>query len=342
MLKFLTKSTAGALILGSALIASPIHAADSSKRTVCVFDPVGNNGDIANLMKDFELTARAWGTPLTIKALTDEGVIANEFKAGKCDAAVITGLRAREFNRFSSSIEAVGAVESPKVMRKALTALMSLKQQKAQKVFRKGPYEVVGIMPGGSIYAFLRDRSWDSIDKIQGKKITVMEGDKASMEMVRDSGGTPVMATTTSFAGKFNNGSVDITFSPAAAYEPLELYRGLGNKGGIVDLVFSQLTIQMLIRWDRFPSDFGVKARSASLENFDRAFEFIDKATKNIDAKYWVRINPKDIPGYQEMMRQSRISLKEKGVYDGRMLRILKKIRCKENPTAAECSDNKE
>lgn len=335
------KFTAGALLLGTSVLATQ-SAQASEKNLVCVFDPVGNSGDVYSIMKDFQAKAGSWGASLELKAYTDEGIIVDEFKAGKCDAAVLTGLKSRDFNRFASTIEAVGATTDDDVLRSALETLMTLKPKAADKLLRNGPYEVAGIMPAGPIYAFLRDRSWDSLDKIQGKKITVMEGDSVSQSMVRQSGGTPVVATTTSFAGKFNNGSVDITFAPAAAYEPLEMYRGLGSKGGIVDLVFSQLTFQMLIRHERFPADFGVNARQTSLDNFDAAFEFIERATKTIDPKYWVKLNPKDVPGYAAMMRQSRIALRDKGVYDGKMLKLLRKIRCKKNPTDAECAENLE
>lgn len=335
------KFTAGALLLGtSALLSQSANAAE--KQLVCVFDPVGNSGDVFTLMKDFQSKSLGWGANLELKAYTDEGIIVDEFKAGKCDGAVLTGLRSRNFNRFASTIEAVGATTDNDVLRSALETVMGLKDKAAHKFLRNGPYEVAGIMPAGAIYAFLRDRKWDSLDKIQGKRITVMEGDSVSQSMVRESGGTPVVATTTSFAGKFNNGSVDITFAPAAAYEPLEMYRGLGKDGGIVDMVFSQLTFQFLIRHEKFPTDFGANSRQTSLENFDGAFEFIARATKTIDPKYWVRLNPKDKPGYAAMMRQSRIALRDKGVYDGTMLKILRKIRCKKNPTAAECAEKLE
>ena len=333
------KLTAGALLLGtSALVSQSVQA----KQLICVFDPVGNTGDVYNLMKDFQSKSLGWGAEIDLKAYTDEGIIVDEFKAGKCDGAVLTGLKSRNFNKFAATIEAVGATTDDAVLRTALETIMSLKPKTANKFLRNGPYEVAGIMPAGAIYAFLRDRKWDSLDKIQGKRITVMEGDSVSQSMVRQSGGTPVVATTTSFAGKFNNGSVDITFAPAAAYEPLEMYRGLGENGGVVDMVLSQLTFQFLIRHDKFPADFGANARQTSLDNFDGAFEFIDRATKTIDPKYWVKLNPKDKPGYAAMMRQSRIALRDKGVYDGKMLKILRKIRCKKNPTAAECAENLE
>jgi hypothetical protein len=334
------KMTAGALLVGTSALAS--QSAHAAKQLVCVFDPVGNSGDVFTLMKDFQAKSLGWGAEIALKAYTDEGIIVDELKAGKCDGAVLTGLKSRDFNKFASTIEAVGATTDDAVLRTALETVMSLKPKTANKFLRNGPYEVAGIMPAGAIYAFLRDRKWDSLDKIQGKRITVMEGDSVSQSMVRQSGGTPVVATTTSFAGKFNNGSVDITFAPAAAYEPLEMYRGLGEKGGVVDMVFSQLTFQFLIRHEKFPADFGSNARQTSLENFDGAFEFIDRATKTIDPKYWVKLNPKDKPGYAAMMRQSRIALRDKGVYDGKMLKILRKIRCKENPTAAECAENLE
>ena len=107
-------------------------------------------------------------------------------------------------------------------------------------------------------------------------------------------------------------------------------------------MVFSQLTLQMLIRWERFPADFGVNSRAPALDNFDDAFTFIEKATGTIDEKYWVRLDKNDLPGYANMMRESRISLRDKGVYDAKMLKLLRKIRCKQNPTNAECTEKLE
>lgn len=335
------KITAGALVLGATAFASSAAVA-ADKQRVCVFDPVGNSGDVYNIMKDFQARSLSWGANIDLVAYTDESVIVDEFKAGQCDGAVITGLKSRNFNRFAATMEAVGAITNYGDLRTTLETVMAMPEKTAQKYLRNGPYEVAGIMPAGAIYAFLRDRNWDSLDKIQGKKITVMEGDAVSQSMVRQSGGTPVVATTTSFAGKFNNGSVDVTFAPAAAYEPLELYRGLGDKGGVVDLIFSQLTFQMLIRWERFPADFAANARRTALESFDTAFDFIDSSTKKIDPKYWVKLDPNDIPGYMSMMRQSRIALRDKGVYDGKMLSLLRKIRCKKDPTNPECVEKLE
>ncbi len=44
-----------------------------------------------------------------------------------------------------------------------------------------------------------------------------------------------------------------------------------------------------------------------------------------------------DQPGYQKMMRESRIDLTKRGVYDKRMMKLLWQFRCKAAPKNFEC-----
>ena len=57
-----------------------------------------------------------------------------------------------------------------------------------------------------------------------------------------------VPADVGTFAGMFNNGSVDICAAPATAFKPLELEKGLGRSGGIARLPLAQMTFQMVGR----------------------------------------------------------------------------------------------
>jgi hypothetical protein len=325
---------AAALLLSSAVV--------QAEKVICVFDPVGAGGDITALMKDFQLKAAEWGADIKIKSLTDESIIVNELKAGKCAGALLTGINTRPFNRFAATVEAVGGTLGDQGMRNLLATLLSLPEKKAQKYFRNSFYEIAGIMPAGSIYAFMSDRELYELDKLQGKRIAVIDGDAVSQSIIKKIGGSPVVATTTSFAGKFNNGSVDMVFSPAVAYEPLELYRGLGEKGGITDYAFLQLTFQLIIRWDQFPEGFAAKARETTLLNFDSAFDFIERESKKIDPKYWVKVPKKNRDNYDSVLQSARITLRDEGVYNGTMLKIMRKLRCKEAPTRAECAENLE
>ena len=318
------------------------QADDVSKNTMCLFDPVGKGGDMYALLKDFRVQALGWGVDLELKAYDNEGVIIDSFKAGKCDAIAVTGMKMRAFNKFTSTAEAVGALPEYGDVKALFDALS---RPELAKYMRQGDYEVAAVMPVGNVYTFVRDRKWVEEglqDNFQGKKVSVFEGDSVSYEMIRSMGANPVMVNTTTFAGKFNNGVVDITFSPAVAYEPFELYKGLKPKGGIIRHPLIQLTIQMVIRHSRFPADFAAKARQAAYSKMAYAMQYVHLTEKRIPDEHWVEPLLREQGAMNEMMRQARLKLREEGVYDGNMLKLMRKIRCKRDPRHFECAEKAE
>ena len=68
----------------------------------------------------------------------------------------------------------------------------------------------------------------------------------------------------------------------------------------------------------------------------------IKSAEAQIDPKYWMHIPAADQAKYVVLLRESRIALTQDGIYDKKMMAVLKKIRCKNNPTDSECSQNLE
>jgi hypothetical protein len=129
-----------------------------------------------------------------------------------------------------------------------------------------------------------------------------------------------------------------VVIAPATAYRPLELYRGLGKNGGIVDYVLAQVSLQILIHSDRFPASFGQSSRQYNAGQFDSYYKSVKGYEAEIDPKYWIRITDKSRARYQEMSRLSRIDLVRDGIYDKKMMALLKRIRCQKNPELAECS----
>jgi len=307
----------------------------AASQVICVFDPAGRQGDAFAMMQDFKLTAARWGVAIELKAYTDERVVAEDFKAGQCDGAIITGLRGRQFNQFTGSIDSVGSIPTYEHMRSVIGLMSS---PKSAPLMVSGPYEVAGIVPLGAAYVFVRDRSINSIEKAAGKKIAVLEWDKSQAQMVQKLGAQPVASDITNFAGKFNNGQVDIIAAPAVVYKPFELYKGLGNGGAIYRFPLIQITANLIIRHDRFPAGFGQKCRDYIGTQLDRAFSIVKKTEADIDKKYWLEITPKDKENYTKIMREARIQLTADGFYDKRMMAVLKRVRCKYDSGAAECS----
>ena len=86
------------------------QAAFTGTKKVCVFDLLGANGPVFAQMKDYKTVALDWGVELVLKPYTSERVAAEDFKSGLCDAVSFTGIRSRQFNSFTGSLDAVGAI----------------------------------------------------------------------------------------------------------------------------------------------------------------------------------------------------------------------------------------
>ncbi len=327
ILKQIMLSTLCLFLLGTNALAADGH--------FCVFDPIGANGPLFNQMKDYQLAALEWGVSLKLTPYTDERVAMEDFKAGQCDAVSVSGMRARQFNAFTGTLDSIGSIPTSEHMKKTLKTLSS---PRAAKYMTNNDYEIAGIFPQGPAYLFVNDRSIDTVAEFSGKKMAVLEYDKSQQTLAAGIGLTPVLSSIANMFSKFNNGSVDICPVPVALYESMELHKGLGEKGGIIQFGLTQITIQIIIRPDQFPQGFGQKSREYAFTKFDRSQQLSKDTEQRIPAKYWVNIPDADKESYWEAFRQSRIALRDKGIYDGKMLKFLRQVRCRIDPQNSECS----
>lgn len=325
--------------IGLAAVAATASVSAQAANKICVFDILGTSGDAYGMMKDYALAAAKFGATLDLKVYTDERTAAEDFKAGQCDGAMVTGLRGRQFNQFSGSIDSIGAIPSYAVMDKAM-ATLSNPALGAKMV--NGNYEVAGVAPAGAAYLFVKSRSINHVDKLAGKKIAIFDYDKSQAKMVQKVGAQPVSSDISNFAAKFNNNAVDIIAAPAIAFKALELYKGLGKDGAVVRFPIAQLTYQFYINKAKFPADFGQQSRKYWYSQYNRAMSIITKAEKDIPTASWMDLPPSDREGYVVMLRDARISLTKEGIYDPLMMKVLKKSRCSVEPGNAECAQNLE
>lgn len=318
------------------ILASSIKAETKAQvQTMCVFDVAGTQGDIYAFMKDYSITSRQWGANIVLRVYVDERVAFEDFKANQCDGVVLTGIRNRQLNNFAGSIDAIGAVPSNASAKLILTLMANAKL--APDMQSKG-YEVVGVASLGSAYMMARNRKIDSLAKSAGIKFGVLDYDKAQAYMVEKIGGQPISSDLTNIGAKFNNGQIDTLGMPALAFRPLELAKGMGTKGGIFRFPVVHVTYQITIRPDKFPSDYGQKSRTWVASQLSRQFESTRKIERGIDPRYWADLSANDKLGYIKLMREVRMELTRQGLYNQKMMSLLKKVRCLQDPASFECS----
>jgi hypothetical protein len=335
-------SLAGTALALALTLATGASAAD--KRTLCVFDLSGANGDTFAAAKEYQTAAIAWGIDFELKPYSNEKAAADDLRAGKCNAALITGIRARQFNKFTGTLEAIGGIPTYDVLKRVISQLLDPNNAvKLGPYLKSGDFEVAGIFPIGAVYLFVDDKSMNTKEKLAGKKIATLDYDQAAVVMVDVAGAAMTAADITNFAGMFNNGAVDACYAPAAAYKPLELQKGLKGAGGVIRLPLSMLSVQLVAKAADFPADFAVKSRAYSLSRFPAMLALAKKAEAGIAADKWVDIAAADKDRYDQLFQDVRVRLRDKeNVFHKDMLRMLLKARCAADSARAECAAKRE
>ena len=309
-------------------------ATSSYAQTLCVFDPLGSQGDNFSLMKDYAVAAKQWGGDLTLKPYSDEKLATNDFKSGKCDGAAITGIRARAINEFAGTISAVTGILTNEQSKTVLALAGNPKL--APDMQSKGS-EVVGVTSLGFAYLMVNDRSKNTMADIAKMRVGTLSYDKVQQIIIEKLGGKAVPIELSEVGSKFNSGQLDMIIVPAVAFKPLELFKGMGTQGGIFKFPVALTTYVVLTHPDKFPDGYGQASRTWFVGQLDHQLGTVNKIEKSIDPRYWGNIPTNLQPGYLRLLREARLSLTRDGVYSKKMIGILKKIRCRQDPTNYEC-----
>ena len=310
-----------------------------AKQQVCVFDLLGKAGESYKFLEEWALVSKKWGAQVQLISFQDEDLADKAFQNDKCDAVYMTSMRARTYNKFAGSIDALGGVPSNKIAQKAVEYVLDPRNTKRMITTLQGEnYEVAGIGLIGSAYIFVKDRSLNTIEKAQGKKFAILHYDRAQRVMVERVGAVPVMSDISNFIKKFNTGEVDVVAAPAYAYKPLEIEKGLGSKGAMLNFPVVNVTADLIVRPERFPAQFGEQSRQWFLQKIPQSFAMVQRLEAAIPSKIKMQLSKEDKEKYQRLLREGRIDLTKQGVYDPGMMRVLKKARCTVERTNFECS----
>ena len=310
-----------------------------AKQQVCVFDLLGKAGESYKFLEEWALVSKKWGAQVQLISFQDEDLADKAFQNDKCDAVYMTSMRARTYNKFAGSINALGGVPSNKIAQKAVEYVLDPRNTKRMTTTLQGDsYEVAGIGLIGSAYIFVKDRNLNTIEKAQGKKFAILHYDRAQRVMVERVGAVPVMSDISNFIKKFNTGEVDVVAAPAYAYKPLEIEKGLGSKGAMLNFPVVNVTADLIVRPERFPAQFGEQSRQWFLQKIPQSFAMVQRLEAAIPSKIKMQLSKEDKEKYQRLLREGRIDLTKQGGYDPGMMRVLKKARCTVERTNFECS----
>ncbi|WP_089606340.1 putative solute-binding protein [Acinetobacter piscicola] len=326
-------------LLVCTIFMSSISSLAQAKQDVCVFDLLGKAGESYKMMEEWSLAAKEWNRDIQLIAYQNEELADKDFKSGKCDAVYMTTMRARQFNKFAGSIDALGGVPNNAIALKAITFVLDKRNAKRLKTTVDGEeFEIGGIGQIGPAYIFVNDRAINTIEKGRGKKFAVLSYDKAQIAMVERVGAIPVPSDVSNFVKKFNNGEVPMVGAPAYAFKPLEMEKGLGSKGALINFPVLNVTADLVFRSQKFPATFGTQSRAWFVKQLPRQFNMVKRLESSIPAKYRLNLSKADVEKYQILLREGRIDLTKQGVYDPTMMSVLKRARCTVDRTNFECS----
>ncbi|MDM1021806.1 DUF6091 family protein [Acinetobacter sp. VNK23] len=310
-----------------------------AKQKVCVFDLLGKAGETFKVTEEWAVTAKDWQADIRLIPYQDEAKAQNDFEAGLCDAVYMTSMRARKYNRFAGSIDAIGGVTSNHVAQKAISFALDKRNKRRLLATVEGEnYEVAGILQFGLAYVFVRDKNVNTIEKAKGKKFAYLQYDIAQKTIVDSLEMVSVPSEISDFVKKFNTGQVDVIASPAYAYRPLEIEKGIAKSGAMFTFPVVNITGDLIIRPEKFPKNFGVQSREWFVKQVPKSFTMVKRLEAGIPAKYIVQLPKEDEVRYQKILREGRINLTKQGVYDPVMMSVLKRARCTVERTSFECS----
>lgn len=301
----------------------------------CVYDPLGSGGDYFSTFKDFQIAAKEWGVNLELRPYTDDDLLNQDFQSGNCDMASMIGMRARQYNRFSGTLDAPGVMENYVQVRMALR-LMASTQLAPNMV--SGNYEIAGILPIGAAFLITSDRRINNIAGVSGKTVAVMRWDKAQSMLAAEFKAIPVPLNITEFGPLFNKGKVKLIVMPMAFYKSLELENGIGSQGGIIRRPLHELTMQLVLHHDKFPASFGQRSREYIGAQTDHAIALARNYESKVDEHKWIYSMHGEITSWEQDVHGLLARMTQQGIYDMRMLELLRRIRCKTDADKAECA----
>lgn len=322
------------LILASTLATSSIYA-----QTVCVFDPSGSTGQTSKEVAKYVEQAKQWGVNLETKHYTDERIASENFKSAKCDMAVLTGSKGRQYNKYVGTIDAIGLVNDESHHK--IYRLLGDKRIAKRMVQRD--YEVVGASFLDVKYPIFNSDILTirkGLYSTNGKNIAVKDTNRDIYKLINFIGAEPKVTDRPMLS---NTNIKFATTSEFVTFEQDKKYR-------ILNVPVANVSNMYIIRKDKFPSDYGQKSRTWVSENIvNKPFsvyllprlvklntgsepKYIDQNSDAISLLKTQVVSAESRKDDVKLLRMTRNRLAKEGYYSKSMLKLVNKIGCQKYP----------
>ena len=305
-------------------------------RNTCVWDVLGTQGPIYSTTIDQQLRLRHYGISMNVMAFKKEQDVVDKLKSGECDTAIMSGAKAREFNDFTGSIEALGGLPTEKHMKLLLQVLSS---PQAAKRMQQGNYAIAGIVPVGFNYLYSQEGEGKTptLKRIMKGKASVLKEDPTHTALFNAYGvKTLNYATTAEAAGAFNLADSNLLMAPLIGYSMFGLGAGVKN-GVIVDYPLSQMTLQVVTRLDTIPAEVGQLLREDLFIKLNFMYREVEKNTRDVPMSKLKKLSARDEKAMTKQVASLREKLTKSGAYNPSMMKLQQKIRCKLDASLSEC-----
>eukprot|EP01086_Lenisia_limosa_P013036 TRINITY_DN4180_c0_g1_i1.p1 TRINITY_DN4180_c0_g1~~TRINITY_DN4180_c0_g1_i1.p1 ORF type:complete len:107 (-),score=10.33 TRINITY_DN4180_c0_g1_i1:778-1098(-) len=74
--------------------------------------------------------AKVWRGDIDLISYQNEAQAEKDFQQGKCDGVYMTSMRARTYNKFAGSVDAIGAVPTYAIAQKAISFALDKRNQR--------------------------------------------------------------------------------------------------------------------------------------------------------------------------------------------------------------------
>lgn len=306
------------------------------QRTFCIWDPLGKHGPVAVATNHQILRSRHYGLDLTIRVFQNEDALVSKFTTDDdCDAMLVRGASARDFNRFLATVEAPGAITSRDQL--YLLAQVLAKPDIAPRL-TDDKYTALGLVTLGGNHIFVRSREHATLKSLKGLPMAVPDTDRGNAWLTSALNGEPQSASLPATVQYFSEGAVEVMVAPDIGY----LVMGQGQTGDAsvaMQPAIGQSTLQLIGRADRFPPGLALILREDFLFRFNNYARLLDKELANIPAGFWITPSDEERQTLAVNSQKTRLALREQGYYDRSMLRLARKIRCRFEPNNRECTN---